>query len=378
MIVDRTDDQCRAAMPLKWGIDPPDVLPAWVAEMDYELAPPVTQALLRAVADGRTSYPGRTDPELARALAGFAARQWDWQLDPSWVVPTGDVMAGLLLAVERVSGPGPVVVPTPAYMPFLDVPALTGRERIDLPLDPDAAHSGFDLDRLDGVLAAHPGATLLLTQPHNPWGRVFTRPELEGIRDVVTRRGARVISDEIHAPLVLVGRHLPYLAVEGTAGHTVTVIAASKAFNLAGLKCAQLVVPDPRARARLQDVPTLANHGNGALGAAGAIAAYTAADLWLAALVERIRAQRELFGTLLAEQLPQARVRPLEATFLAWVDARGYGPEDPARRALERGRVRVNAGPTFGPGGQGHVRVNLATSPDRLTEIVRRLALAWR
>ena len=378
MIVDRTDDQCRAAMPLKWGIDPPEVLPAWVAEMDYEVAPSVTEALLRAVADGRTGYPGLADDGLAQALAGFAQRQWDWQVDPSWVMTTGDVMAGVLLAVQRLSGEGPVVVPTPTYPPFLDVPGLTGRERIDLPLDPDATEAVIDLERLDAVLAAHPAATLLLAQPHNPWGRVFTRTELEGIRDVVTRRGARVVCDEIHAPIVLEGRHLPYLAVEGTAGHAVTVTAASKAFGLAGIKCAQIVAPDPQARRQLQAPPGLANHGNGALGAVGSIAAYTAGDVWLAALVERIRAQHDLFATLLAEHLPQARQRRAEATFLAWVDARGYGLDDPAQAALVRGKVRVNAGTTFGPGGEGHVRVNLATSEQRLTEIVRRLALAWQ
>lgn len=376
MIVDLTDDQVRRTLPLKWGEAPPDVLPAWVAEMDYELAPPVREAVERAVHDQVTGYPGR-GAEVGTTLAGFAERQWGWQVDPAQVLLVGDVMAGIALVLETLCDPGPVVVPTPAYMPFLDVAAMAGRERVDLPLDPDAADATIDLDRLDALFAA--GArTLLLSQPHNPWGRAFTRTELEGLRDVVVRHGARVVSDEIHAPLVLVGaEHVPYLSLEGTADHAVTVLAASKSFNTAGLKCAQVVAPDASAARALAGVPLVRNHGLSPLGVVAAAAAYEHGEPWLDALRERLSSQRDLFAQLLAAELPLARSRHLEATYLAWVDARAYGPEDPADVALHRGRVWVNAGPMFGPGNEGHVRVNLATSPDRLREVVHRLASAW-
>ncbi len=197
------------------------------------------------------------------------------------------------------------------------------------------------------------------------------------MRDVVTRHGGLVISDEIHAPLVLDGaEHVPYLAIEGTPEHTVAVVSASKAFNIAGLKCAQLVTSSARLHAALADTPTARNDSWSVLGVEGSIAAYTHGDAWLADLRDRLAAQRDLLATLLAEHLPLARMRPLEATYLAWIDLRAYGHDDPAAVALERSRVQVAAGHDYHPGLPGHVRLNIATSADRLTEIVRRLAVA--
>ena len=236
-----------------------------------------------------------------------------------------------------------------------------------------------DLDALDRLFAR--GArTLLLTQPHNPGGHVHTRAELEGIRDVVTRHGARVVSDEIHGPLVLPGaEHVPYLSLEGTADHAVAVVAASKAFNLAGLKCAQMLTGDDATRDRLAEIPMAQNDSWSPLGVVAAVVAYQEGDAWLAALIERLDQQRTLLGALLAEHLPDARMRPLEATYMPWLDLRAYGHDDPAQVLLDGG-VRVSPGDIYWPGaaGHGHVRLNIATSPDRLTEIVRRMATALK
>jgi cystathionine beta-lyase len=205
---------------------------------------------------------------------------------------------------------------------------------------------------------------------------VHTRAELEGIRDVVTKHGGRVVSDEIHGPLVLPGvEHVPYLTLEGTADHAVAVVAASKAFNVPGLKCAQILTGDDATRDRLVDVPMAQNDSWGSLGVVAAVAAYTEGDAWLAALVERLAQQRTLLGELLAEHLPLARMRPLEATYMVWLDLRGYGHDDPAG-VVRRGGVRVSPGENYWPGLTGHVRLNIATSPERLTEIVRRMAAA--
>jgi cystathionine beta-lyase len=374
---DLTDDEARRALVLKWGMAEPDVLPAWVAEMDYALAPPVAEALTEAIAIGMTGYPrAETGGELGAAYAGFAQRQFGQEVDPERVIPVVDVTAGVRVALDVLSEPGPMVMPGPAYAPQLDVAQVTGRERVDLLLDPDAPRAELDLDRLDHLFAQ--GArTLLLTQPHNPWGRVFTRAELEGVRDVVLRHGARVISDEIHAPLVLGGgTHLSYLSLEGTAGHAVAVVAASKAFNTAGLRCAQILSADDETHRRLVDVPMVRNDSWSPLGVVAAIAAYTQGDEWLDALRARLTSQRDLLVSLLAEHLPEARMRPLEATYLAWLDLRGYGHDDPAAVARERGRVWVAPGHDYQPGLGGHVRVNIATSPERLTRIVHRLATA--
>ena len=377
-VVDLTDEEARRALILKWGTVPDDVIPAWVAEMDYALDPVVHESVLRAVRDGVTGYPvfGHT-PELAEAYAGFALRHYGSRVDPAWVHPVVDVTAGVRVALDVLSDDGPVVFLVPGYSPQLDVAELTGRKRVDVVVHPDAARAEVDLDQLD-ALFADGARTLLLTQPHNPWGRVFTRAELEGIRDVVVRHRARVVSDEIHAPLVLPGAaHTSYLDLEGTHEHAVALVAASKAFNTAGLRCAQLVVPNPEARRRLTAVPMARNDSWSPLGVVAAVAAYSDGDPWLASLVERLDRLRTLLGELLSEHLPAVRMRPLEATYLAWLDARAYGHDDPAAVALERGRVKLGPGHDYAPGLGGHVRLNIATSPERLTEIVRRLAAAW-
>lgn len=378
MIVDRTDEELRYALPCKWGLVDDDVLPAWVAESDYAWAPPIAAALTDAVARGLTGYPNFDEGgPLGEAYAGFARRQFGHELDPAAVIPTADVTAGVRLALDVLSEPGAVVMPIPGYPPQLSIAEITGRQRVDLVVDPDAERAEIDLDALDRLFAD--GArTLLLTQPHNPWGRVFTRSELEGIRDVVRRHGARVVSDEIHAPLVLAGSppHVPYLSLDGTADHAVAVVAASKAFNTQGLKCAQVIATDPATCALLRDVPMARNDSWSPLGVVASVAAYTECDDWLDALRARLSSQRDLLVDLLTDHLPEALMRPLEATYLAWIDLRGYGHDDPAALALDAGRVRLSPGHDYHPGLPGHVRLNIATSPERLTEIVRRMGKA--
>ena len=377
MIRDLTDEEARRALVLKWGTVEPGVLPAWVAEMDYALAPVVRDALLEAIDVGVTGYPeidGRA--RLGEAYADFARRHWGWDVDPALVRPVrrdrrhpGGARGAQRAGAGRAAG---AVLP-----PQLWVIGITGRKRVDLVLDPDQTEATIDLDRLD-ELFTDGARTLVLTQPHNPWGRVFTKAELEGVRDVVVKHGARVISDEIHAPLTLPGAtHVPYLSLEGTADHAVAVVAASKAFNTAGLRCAQIVAADSETMRRIRDVPDPLNDSWSPLGEVAAVAAYEHGDAWLAALVRRLADQRDLLAELLATHLPEVRMRPLEATYLAWLDVRAYGHADPAAVALERGRVKLAPGQDYHPGLDGHVRLNIATSPERLEEIVVRLASAW-
>ena len=376
-VVDLTDEEARRALPLKWGTVPDDVIPAWVAEMDYAVDPVVMEAVQRGLASGVTGYPLEREPALGRAYAGWAARHFGWAPEPEAVHEVVDVTAGVRIALDVLSGPGGVIFPTPGYNAQHGLAGVTGREEVLMEVPPSVTRAELDLDLLDRLFAD--GArTLLLTQPHNPLGRVFTLAELEGIRDVVVRHGARVVSDEIHAPLVLPGaEHVSYLSVEGTHDHAVAVVAASKAFNTAGLKCAQLVVPSAVDRARLADQPMSRNDSWSPLGVIAARAAYDHGDGWLASLVERLDQPRALLGDLLATHLPEVRMRPLEATYLAWLDASAYGHDDAAAVALERGRVKVSPGESYAPGTTGQVRLNIATSPDRLVEIVSRLAKAW-
>jgi cystathionine beta-lyase len=373
---DLTDDELRRAGSIKWRYRD-DVLPAWVAEMDVRPCPPVAAALHDAVSRGDLGYPTLPGIGLPEALAGFAAARLGWDVDPAHVVQTGDVMAGILLSLQVLCEDAPVVVPTPSYPPFLDGIPLTRRPLVTVPCAADeGGRPVLDLDAVGAAFAA--GArTLVLANPHNPLGRAFTAAEIAGVAAVADRYGARVIADEVHAPLVLPGAaHVPY-ATTGDP-RAITVTSASKAFNVPGVKCAQVVPSAAADAAALAGLPTVANHGTSPLGVAATIAAYTAGGPWLDDVVAHLDARRARFGALLAAHLPGVRWWPMEATYLAWVDASAVS-EAPARDALTRAKVMVNDGDTFGPGlgYGGHVRVNLATSEERLERVVLGLARAW-
>jgi cysteine-S-conjugate beta-lyase len=374
---DITDDDLRRAGSAKWSYPPVGVLPAWIAEMDVRPCPPVLAAVRAAVDRGTFGYPP-VDPGVAglpEAFAAFALEQYGWALDPELVVACGDVMAGVRFALETLCEPGPVVVPVPSYPPLLDIVPLTGRKLVTVPaLD---AQSSLNVDAINAAFAA--GArTILLSSPHNPLGRVWLRAELEGLRDAAFRHGARVISDEIHAPLVLPGaEHLPYAVVEDTEGHVTTVTSASKAWNVPGLKCGQIIAGSPADRAALGIMPHVANHGVSPLGLAASVAAYIEGGAWLERVVEELARRRQQLERLMAERLPQVRWTPPEATYLAWLDLRDTGLDDAIGRALGTGRVMVSRGADFGPGFERFTRIAFATSQERLERIVDGLARAW-
>ncbi len=372
LIRDLTDDQARSAFPLKWGAVEPGVVPGWVAEMDYRPAPPIEEALVAAVRQGALGYAPFGDGGLGEAFAGFAKRHWDWSVPAESVLPTGGVMGGVRLALEALCPPGPVVVPMPCYPPFRDTVAITGRELVPVTLDPDADEAVLDLAAVEEAFEA--GArTFLLCNPHNPLGRAWSRAELAALAELAGRYDVRVVSDEIHAPLVLPGATFtPYLTVDERA---VVVTSASKSFNVPGVHGAQLVLLDPADREVFAALPVPAQNSWSPLGIVAGVAAWCDGDEWHAALIERLSAQRALLGELLAARLPRARMRPLEATYLAWLDLRAYGVADPAAAGLAHG-VRLSAGSDYQPGLAGHVRLNLATNAERLELMVHRLATA--
>jgi cystathionine beta-lyase len=369
VIRDLSDDQARTALPLKW--ESPGVVPGWVAEMDYLQAEPITAALVATIRAGGLGYPPHEDG-VGAAFAGFAERHWSWTVPAEASVPAGGVMSGIRLALEVLCPPGPVVVPLPCYPPFRDVVEVTGREIVPVHLDPDAETATLDLAAVERAFAA--GArTLLLCNPHNPLGRVATRDELVALAVLARSYDARVVTDEVHAPLVLPGATFtPYLSVDPRG---VLVTSATKAFNMPAVHGAQVVVLDPADQALLRAAPIPAQNTWSSLGVVAGAVAWRDCDDWHAALVERLDAQRALLGELLAEHLPKARMRPLQATYLAWLDLRAYGVADPAARGLEHG-VRVAPGQDYEPGLDGHVRINIATSADRLRLMVERLAEA--
>jgi cystathionine beta-lyase len=373
---DVPDDDLRAAFSIKWTLPPEGVLPAFVAEMDARPCPPVLDAVRGAVERGTFGYPPfDTVNGVREAFAGFAAARYGWHVDPSLVISTGDVMAGVRFVLETLCEPAPVVVPVPSYPPLLHVVPLTGRAVVTVPaLDGERR---LDVGAIEAAFAD--GArTLLLSHPHNPIGRAWTRPELEALRDAALRHGARVISDEIHAPLVLPGAvHVPYAAIDGTAEHVTTVTSASKAFNVPGVKCAQIVVGTAADGATLGAVHFVANHGVSPIGLVASVAAYADGGPWLDGVVAALADRREQLTHLLAERLPAVRWTPPEATYLAWLDLAGLGLADPVGQALEAGRVMLSRGPDFGPGFEQCTRLAFATSAERLERIVDGLTRAW-
>ncbi|MEW5356842.1 MalY/PatB family protein [Streptomyces sp. 16-176A] len=374
-----TPDELRRRTSMKWRTHPADVLPLWVAEMDVPQPEPVVRAVTDALALGDTGYPAGT--AYAEALAAFAAKRWGWDtlaVERTALVP--DVMLGVVEMLKLVTGPGdPVIVNPPVYPPFFQFVTHMDRRVVQAPLGPDLR---LDLDALDeafGRAVAGGGrAAYLLCNPQNPTGTVHTAAELTAVAELADRHGVRVVADEIHAPLTAAGAaFVPYLSVPG-GERGLSLMSASKGWNLAGLKAA-LAVAGPEAAADLARLPEEVGHGASHLGVIAHTAALRDGIAWLDALLAGLDENRRLLAALLAEHLPEIRHRPGRATFLAWLDCRGLGlGDDPAQAFLDRGRVALNSGLPFGEGGAGHVRLNIGTSPDLITEAVRRMTEAVR
>ncbi len=365
---------------IKWSRYGADVTACWVAEMDFAAAPPVREAVLDAVRREEFGYPKGDDSNgLPEAAAAFQAQRHGWVVDPARVHTVPDVLKGVELGVRRYSPEGsPIVLTTPAYMPFFDIPAVTRRPVIEVRTLADGGASRFDFDAIDAAFSSGAG-TVILCQPHNPLGRSFTREEMLQLAAVVDRHGARVVSDEVHAPLTYSGRrHIPYASLsELTASHTITVTSASKAWNLPGLKCAQVITSNDVDERRWQAIPTLETHGASTVGIAANVAAYLWGAPWLEAALAYLDGNRLYLADLLTEHLPDVGYRPPEATYLAWLDCRTLELDtEPADFFLERARVATNPGPAFGADGAGFVRFNFGTSRRIIAQAVEAMAEA--
>jgi len=378
---DVTLERLRDIGGVKWS-QHPDALGAFVAEMDFGTAGPIAAAMHEAIDDGLLGYlPDHLATRMSRAWCDFAEERHGWGVPDERVRPVSDVVSGLQVAIEHFSAPGaPVIIPTPAYMPFLFVPQELGREVVEVPMAFDGGRYGYDLDALDAAYEA--GADLLvLCNPHNPLGRVLERSEMEAVAAVVERHGGRVFSDEIHAPLVYDGhRHVPYASVSDvTAAHTVTATSASKAWNLPGTKCAQLVLSNDADVATWADVGRRYEHGASNLGVVANIAAYEQGVPWLDEVLAYLDRQRRLLCELLADYLPDVGYTVPEGTYLAWLDCRRLDLGDhPADFFLEEGGVALTDGPACGRVGAGFARYNFATPRPLLEQAVRQMADALR
>jgi cystathionine beta-lyase len=375
-----TETDLRAAGSVKWTMFP-EAIGAFVAEMDFGLAPAVTHAIDESLKAGLTGYlPQHLSTSLQEATAQRYAQKHGWELTADQVRLVPDVIAAFEFTIENFTAPGAaIIVPTPAYMPFLSVPPRLGRRVIEVPSIQVGDRWVMDLE---GVTAAFDdGAELLvLCNPHNPLGTVATRDELQAIAKTVTDAGGRVFSDEIHAPLVYApATHVPYASLSAeTAAHTVTAASASKAWNLAGLKCAQIIFSNAESLERWEADGGWTGHGTSTTGAIANLAAYTSGGEWLDDVVDYLDGNRRLLAELVAD-IPGVSVTMPEGTYIALLDFRGTGlTGDLGEWFREHAGVAMTDGAACGEAAVGFTRFVFAMPRPILREAVGRIGTALR
>ncbi|TQN32199.1 cystathionine beta-lyase [Haloactinospora alba] len=371
-------DWLRARPGAKWHRVEPDVLPAWVADMDFPVAQPVRDALHRFIDGADIGYPDW--PHGSPLRAAFTRRmheRYHWSPDPGQVREFTDLIQALQVVLHLVTEPGDAVaVHTPNYPPFLGTVTRMERRLVPIPMLDTPSGWRFDPEHLAREAAATRCRTLLLVNPHNPTGRVFTRTELQEIADTARRNDMLVISDEIHADLTYPpNQHIPFASLDtDTASRTVTLTSATKAFNLAGTRCALAHLGAESVRAAYDAQPPDIFGAVNTVGVEAALAAWERGGPWLDAVVSHLDDNRRLVADVFAEQLPELGYHLPEAGYLAWLDFRALGlGRDPAAKLREYGRVALSPGPEFGPGGEGFARLNFATSRTVLQNILERL-----
>lgn len=369
----------RALGGTKWA--DPNVMGAFIAEMDFGVAPVIKEALHAAVEEGAFGYtPPKYRERLKEATAARLRRLHGWEAAPEQVFPVPDVITAYEVAINHFSEPGSkIIVPTPSYMPFLSVPQAHGREVIEVPMRNEDGVWRLDLAGLQAAFDEG-GRCLVLCNPFNPVGRVFTREELEAVSELVERNGGRVFSDEIWAPLVFPGSTLiSYATVnEVAAGHTITATAASKAWNLPGLKCAQLIVSNAADQRVMDEIAYMAGRGTATLGLVASATAYDNGDEWLGEALSYLEGNRDELIELVAKELPGVRLTVPEATYVGWLDFRETGIEDPAAFFLENAGVGLTDGRACGAAGAGSARFIFAMPRPLMREAVQRMGEALR
>ncbi|QGU05215.1 MalY/PatB family protein [Corynebacterium comes] len=370
-----TLEQLKDRRTRKWTVYGEDVLPLWIAESDFFTCTPVKQAIMDAIDRESFGYTPATS-DLPEALADFYQERYGWRPDPAMVVAVPDVVRGLALAIEYMTRPdSAVIVPVPAYPPFLELPETVRRELV--PVD---AYGGIDLGDVEKAFAGGAGS-IVLCSPNNPLGYTLSREFLVELCDLAERYDARVLVDEIHAPLVFDGQHVVAAGVSDVAARVcVTVTATSKAWNIAGLKCAQMFFTNPADLAVWNTMTGVAKDGVSTIGIWAAIACYREGGDFLDEQINYLRANRDWLVAELPRRVPGLTVSNPEATYLMWLDFSGTAIgqlERPAIWLRENARVAFNDGLHFGPGGLHHARLNFGTSREILEEACERLEKAF-
>lgn len=360
----------RARGTRKWTQYPADVIPMFVAESDFPTAPAVKEAIVSAAQRDMFGYtPAPHAHQLPEAVADFYSARYGWRPDPGHVALVPDVVRGVLLAIEHFTT-GPVIVPIPAYFPFLSIADAAGRERVDIGSD-----NGLDLVEVESAFQRGAGS-IIVTNPFNPGGWMLNAEELDQICAIARRYNGRVIVDEIHAPLTYGVAHV--CAAQRNPDVCITVTAASKAWNVAGLKCAQMIFSNDADVATWKRVNPVLKDGVGTLGIVAAQACYRDGREFLDEEVAVLKTNRDWLVQHLPEAIEGIGVTVPDATYLMMLDftKTKLATDRPARFLLEHAKVALSEGRDFGPGGEHRARLNFATSPAIVKEAVGRLARA--
>ncbi len=364
----------------KW--DTPEeegVLPMWVADMDFRTAPAIVDALSRRVEHGIFGYTKVPDAYYDAVVRWFGSRH-HWQIDPRWMIYTSGVVPALSAIIKALTEPGDkVIVQTPAYNCFFSSIRNDGCELSANNLVYRGGRYTIDFDDLEAKAADQRAKLLLLCNPHNPVGRVWTQEELLRIGEICLRHGVMVVADEIHCELTYEGHdYTPFASLSDEfLQHSVTCISPSKAFNLAGLQIANIVAADDAVRRRIDRAININEVCDvNPFGVIATIAAYGEGGAWLDALRKYLWENYEYLRRFFAERLPQYPVLPLEGTYLVWIDCRASGLDSDAvtERLQEQQRLMVNPGTMYGPGGEGFIRLNIACPRTLLADGLERMA----
>lgn len=371
-----TEAQMRSRPSGKWQRYDPDVLPLWVADMDFPPAAPIRAALEAQLAHGSYGYPPFGGyPGVRDALVTRLATRFDWRITPDDIQPLGGIIPGLFLGAMATTGPGEqVVVQPPIYPPFYSAIKQSGRVVLENPMHDNGYRYLMDIDQLRAAITPAT-KSIMFCNPHNPTGRVFERHELEALAAVVLEHRLWVISDELHADLIFDGRHIPFASLSAEiAQRTITLYGPTKTFNLAGFKIGFLISQNPALLARIKELAGYFQPGANVMGQVATLAAFEHGDAWLEAALVYLKANRDHLQQRLAHETPNVRGYAPEGTYLAWLDFRACNIGDnPAAVLLERGRLGLNAGTDYGSGGAGFARINVATSRSILDAAIDRL-----
>ena len=369
----------------KWRAFPKDVLPLPVAEMDFPVADPIRQVLREMIDHSDLGYLGSI-PEMGTAFAGFAKRRWGWSVDPLQVRIAADVGVGIVEVLRVITKAGDkILINSPVYPNFWTWCTETHLEQVDVPLtqSENAINGSNWILDWDGIEKAYASGIKahLICNPHNPLGRVYTREELSRLADLAKKHNVYVLSDEIHAPLTFAEQKFtPFLSVSENAREVgITITAASKGWNIAGLKCAIIVSENEKVHETLNGIAPATHYRASLLGAFASVAAFEKGEPWLDSAMVEIDKNRNLVAELIAAKTPGVGYRIPHCSYLAWLDLTSFNlGEDPSAVLIEKGKVAFVPGVRFGAQSSQFVRLNFATSPQILEEAFNRLATVLR